>query len=197
MKLFVTLLSLVVVLPALAACVSSAVYTSRVEKRFPPIGQIVDNNGKGVHVIEQGITTGPVVLMIHGASANAREFTGTLAPQLKDTHRILMADRPGHGYSGRPADARTLGVQAAQMAFALEALAPGEKATIVGHSFGGAVALRLALDRPDLGKLGIPKSLRALYSAQSLHSLCQSLAQASLKKALLAFSTQSRPRKTM
>ena len=38
------------------------------------------------------------------------------------------------------------------MAGVLDALAPGEKAVIVGHSFGGAVALRLALDRPDLVK---------------------------------------------
>ena len=38
------------------------------------------------------------------------------------------------------------------MAGVLEALTPGEKSVVVGHSFGGAVALRVALDRPDLVK---------------------------------------------
>lgn len=149
MKIFVIIIALVLILPGLSACVYSAIYTSRVEKRFPPAGQFVHANGAKTHVIERG-TSGPVVLMIHGASANAREFTKTLAPRLEDTHRVLIADRPGHGYSSRPAKSRTLAVQAVQMANVLKNLAPGEKAIVVGHSFGGAVALRLALDHPDL-----------------------------------------------
>lgn len=109
---------------------------------------MVPVNGVDVHVMRAG-ETGPPVLMIHGASANAHEFTYTLAPRLSETHRILMADRPGHGYSGRPDDAETLGMQAAQMAGVLTELVPDEQAVIVGHSYGGAVAIRLALDHPD------------------------------------------------
>ena len=133
------------------ACVTSTAYKNKVEAAYPPIGQSVPVGGETVHGIQEG-EVGPPVLMIHGASANAREFTWTLAPRLENTHRILMADRPGHGYSGRPEDAHNLGVQAAQMAGVLDALAPGEKTVLVGHSFGGAVALRVALDRPDLVK---------------------------------------------
>ncbi len=133
------------------ACVTSTAYKNKVEAAYPPIGQSVPVGGETVHVIQEG-EVGPPVLMIHGASANAREFTWTLAPRLENTHRVLMADRPGHGYSGRPEDAHNLGVQAAQMAGVLDALAPGEKTVLVGHSFGGAVALRVALDRPDLVK---------------------------------------------
>ena len=133
------------------ACVTSASYTSKVETSHPAIGQMTPVNGHAVHVIAQG-DEGPPVLMIHGASANAREFSWTLSPRLEGDHRVFMADRPGHGYSQRPPNADTLAVQAAQMAGVLDALAPGEKAVIVGHSFGGAVALRVALDRPDLVK---------------------------------------------
>ena len=61
-----------------------------------------------------------------------------------------MVDRPGHGHSERPDEADTLAVQASQVAGALKALAPGRKAILVGHSFGGAVSLRLALDHPEL-----------------------------------------------
>lgn len=147
MKIIIFVLILVS-LGVLSACVHSAVYTSRVQAKYPPIGEIISVNGADVHVLTAG-ERGPVVLMIHGASANAREYSYTLAPRLSDMHRVLMVDRPGHGYSERPVDAETLGVQAAQAAGALEALAPGEKAVIVGHSFGGAVALRLALDHPE------------------------------------------------
>lgn len=131
------------------ACLSSAAYTSSINKAHPATGRRIEVGGYGVHVIEAG-KEGPPVLMIHGASANAREFTWTLAPRLQHEFRILMADRPGHGHSQRPPRADRLAVQAAQMAGALDKLVPGERAIIVGHSFGGAVALRIALDRPDL-----------------------------------------------
>lgn len=134
-----------------AVGLSSGAYTSRIHKAHPASGRRIEVGGYGVHVLEAG-TAGPPVLMIHGASANAREFTWTLAPKLEQDFRVLMADRPGHGHSRRPPGAEALGVQAAQMAGVLEKLAPDEQAVVVGHSFGGAVALRLALDRPELVK---------------------------------------------
>lgn len=149
MKKTMSILLVTVSALGLGACVTSAAYTSRIEAEIPPIGGTVTVGGHGVHVIRQG-ETGPVVLMIHGASANAREFSWTLAPRLDGGMRVLMADRPGHGYSARFDGAETLAAQARQMAGVLDQLAPGERAVIVGHSFGGAVALRLALDRPDL-----------------------------------------------
>jgi len=139
----------ILILGGLGACVNSALYASRITKEHPASGDLIEINGADVHVLRQG-DAGPVVMMIHGASANAREFSWSLAPRLSETHRVLMADRPGHGHSDRPEDAETLAVQAAQVAGALKALAPGEKAVIVGHSFGGAVSLRLALDHPEL-----------------------------------------------
>lgn len=134
----------------LGACVTSMAYTSKVEAAHPAEGHQLDVNGHNVHVLTRGPENAPVVLMIHGASANAREFTWTLSPRLETDVRVLMADRPGHGYSERFDGADTLAAQARQMAGVLEQLAPGRKAVIAGHSFGGAVALRLALDRPDL-----------------------------------------------
>ncbi len=136
---------------SLGACITSYAYTVRAERTWPAAGEIIKVNGHGVHLIREG-SEGPAVLMIHGASANALEFTWTLAPRLSADMRVFMADRPGYGYSERFGGAESLGQQAAQMAGVLDALAPGETAVIVGHSFGGAVALRLALDRPDLVK---------------------------------------------
>ena len=140
---------IVLAVGGVAAWWNSAAYASRVNSSYPAEGHLIEVNGADVHVLEQGVD-GPVVMMIHGASANAREFTWTLAPRLSHSHRVLMVDRPGHGHSERPDDANTLKVQAEQVAGALKQLAPGQKAIVVGHSFGGAVSLRLALDHPDL-----------------------------------------------
>jgi pimeloyl-ACP methyl ester carboxylesterase len=132
----------------LGACVHSAIYTSRVTDAHPPEGETLEVNGAAVHVIRMGVDGGPPVLFIHGASANANEFDWTLAPRLDDSFDLMIADRPGHGYSERLAGSHQLEVQAAQMAGVLEQLSHGEPAVVVGHSFGGAVALRLALDHP-------------------------------------------------
>lgn len=140
--------ALLIGVPALGACVHSAAYVHRVEAAYPASGKVVEVAGHDVHVLTAG-EAGPPVLAIHGASANAREFTWSLAPRLARDHRVLMPDRPGHGHSARPPDAASLGVQARQMAGALDALAPETPAVIVGHSYGGAVALRVALDYPE------------------------------------------------
>ncbi len=149
MTLILVVLGSTIALAGFAAWVNGVRFTSKVEKQYPAIGTIVSANDANIHVIREG-SSGPPILMIHGASANAREFTYTLAPHLSSNHRLFMVDRPGHGHSERPDDARSLRVQAEQMAAVLDELAPEEKAIIVGHSFGGGVALRLALERPDL-----------------------------------------------
>jgi len=69
------------VLAGLGACVNSWVYSARINQEHPAEGTLVQVNGANVHVLQQG-ESGPVVLMIHGASANAREFSWTLAPRL-------------------------------------------------------------------------------------------------------------------
>lgn len=137
-----------IIVLSLGACITTYSYNARMAEQYPRSGKVVDVDGAEIHTLVDG-EDGPVVLMIHGASANAREFEWSLAPRLSEDHRILMPDRPGHGHSDRPDGSETLGKQAALMMGALEALAPGEKAIVVGHSFGGAVALRVALDYPD------------------------------------------------
>lgn len=132
---------------SLTACVTSQMYKTRTETKYPAIGQFVSPGDKPQHVIIEG--EGVPVLMIHGASANAREYLISLAPELEDKDlKLLMADRTGHGYSARLNEGSDLGQQAKAMAGIL-AEHSDEPAIIVGHSFGGAVALRLALDYPE------------------------------------------------
>ena len=140
---FVTFLLLL----GFAGYATGAVYTSRVESKYQT-ERFVTVDGTRLHARLAG-DSGPVVVMIHGASANSHEFDWTIAPLLSDSHRVIMIDRPGHGFSERPKDGHRLGTQARYVSEALKQLAPDTPAVIVGHSFGGAVALRMALDYPE------------------------------------------------
>jgi len=110
-------------------------------------GSFIDWNDARLHVREWG--DGPPVLLIHGASGNSGDMAISLVPALQDDFRVVAYDRPGLGRSeGRPNGAGTLAGQADAAARVIEA-AGLEKPVVVGHSFGGTVALRLALDHPD------------------------------------------------
>jgi pimeloyl-ACP methyl ester carboxylesterase len=102
------------------------------------------------HVETWGPPSGAPLLLIHGASSHIGTWEPTVVPMLKDDFRVAAYDRPGMGFtSDRPAESDTLAKQAAVAAGVIEQLGLN-KPIVVAHSWGGAVALRLALDRPDL-----------------------------------------------
>ncbi len=90
---------------------------------------------------------GPPVILLHGASGNFLDWTFGRFNELAKTHRVLAFDRPGLGFSD-PAESPSLSDQAALMRKAAGKLGM-ERAIVVGHSFGGAVALAWALDAPE------------------------------------------------
>ncbi len=110
--------------------------------------KFVEAAGVQTHVETWG--EGDPVFLIHGASSHIGTWKPTIIPMLKDQFRVAAYDRPGMGYTAdRPADSDTLALQARVAADVIEQLGL-EKPIVVAHSWGGAVALRLALDRPDL-----------------------------------------------
>jgi pimeloyl-ACP methyl ester carboxylesterase len=112
--------------------------------------KFVDAAGVHTHVQEWGAPAGEPVFLIHGASSDLGVWEPTIVPLLRDRFRLSAYDRPGVGYTAqRPDDANTLARQAMVAAGVIEQLAL-KRPIVVAHSWGGAVALRLALDRPDL-----------------------------------------------
>jgi pimeloyl-ACP methyl ester carboxylesterase len=110
--------------------------------------RFVDASGVRTHVAEWG--AGEPILLIHGASSDMGVWAPTVIPSLSSRFRIAAYDRPGLGFTEqRPPRAETLEVQAKVAAGVIEQLKL-DRPIIVGHSWGGAVTLRLALDHPDL-----------------------------------------------
>ncbi len=118
--------------------------------KTPPSGQFLDIDGTKVHYQIEG--AGPDLVLIHGAGGSLRDFTFSLSDKLKSRYRVIMFDRPGHGYTDRIASRANLGEtpqeQAALLSKAADKLGV-KRAVIVGHSYGGAVSLAWVLNHPQ------------------------------------------------
>lgn len=115
------------------------------EARYPATGQFVELGDFRVHYEQIG--TGPDVVLIHGASGNTRDMMITLAPLLADRYRVTVFDRPGLGYSTTISDTSPAG-QAQILRDAAKALGV-DRPVVLGHSYGGAVAMAWAVNHPD------------------------------------------------
>jgi pimeloyl-ACP methyl ester carboxylesterase len=89
--------------------------------------------------------SGPTVVLVHGLGSRVEDWL-PVARKLARTHRVVLAQLPGHGESAMP-EPLTLDRAAAALAATLAAEGRGP-VTLVGHSIGGLVAARVALDQP-------------------------------------------------
>lgn len=151
--------SLILAATALGGCalVTDRRATARemaAEAAFPPTGRFVTVEGRRIHAHVEG--TGPDLVLIHGASGNARDFTFAMVDALKDRYRVVAFDRPGLGWSD---DAGADGISPTVQATILQAAARDLGVTrpiVLGHSYGGAVAMGWGLTAtPDTAALVI------------------------------------------
>ena len=91
---------------------------------------------------------GEVVLLIHGLAGSSHTWR-SVQPRLAEGFDVIAPDLLGHGESAKPMGDYSLGAFASGMRDLLGALGV-ESATIVGHSFGGGVAMQLAYQHPEL-----------------------------------------------
>jgi pimeloyl-ACP methyl ester carboxylesterase len=101
----------------------------------------------GVELEYEARGTGDPVLLVHGAHI-AEAFEPLVRDGgLAERHRVIRYHRRGFAGSDRVAPPFAIEQQAADARTLLEALGVG-RAHVVGHSYGGAIALQLALDAP-------------------------------------------------
>lgn len=120
----------------------------RMEASVPRDGELIDVDGSVIHYVDKG--SGPPLLMIHGLAGQMRNFAQPLVDDLARDHRVVLIDRPGSGYSTRaPGASASLTEQAETVARFIEKLGL-DRPVLVGHSLGGALSLRVAIDHPGL-----------------------------------------------
>jgi pimeloyl-ACP methyl ester carboxylesterase len=139
-----------VILAALAGlAVHTALDVRRAESAFPPSGQFTHVEGVRLHYLAAG--AGRPVVLLHGNPGFVQDFaldTAALLSLLAREYRVIAFDRPGHGYSDRPSAAGTTPQE--QVRLLREALGQlgAARPVLVGHSWGGALALMYALEYP-------------------------------------------------
>lgn len=121
------------------------------QRAYPANGTMVEVTGAILNVVDIGPrdAAGPPIVMIHGASSNLEVMRQPLGDMLAGDRRVILIDRPGHGWStrARPGDS-TPAIQGRMIDEALEKLGVGS-AVFVVHSWAGALGARMALDYPQ------------------------------------------------
>lgn len=128
-------------------------------QKYPQHGRLIPINGAALHVIDSGqpqdADNASTIVLLHGASTSARDFTHNLQTTLAANYRVLSIDRPGHGYSERGHHENVQSAQptsqwmdpSRQARTILEALHQLgiRKPILVGHSWAGSVVLAALL----------------------------------------------------
>ncbi|MEO1262439.1 MAG: alpha/beta hydrolase [Bacteroidota bacterium] len=121
--------------------------------QYEPHFHQYQKDGRDMHYVHVGVDTLPLVLMVHGAPGSANNMTDYLRDKrLTAAAQVVAVDRPGYGFSGFGKAERSVEKQAAAFMPILEKHMPPNrrKVILVGHSFGGPVIARMAMDYPQL-----------------------------------------------
>jgi len=105
----------------------------------------IDARGSRLRYLVAG--EGDPLALVHGLGGSAANWLA-LAPLLLPGRRLIVPELPGHGRSSPLPAAPSLNPYADLLGLLLEYESAGP-AAIVGHSLGGAIALRLAIRRPE------------------------------------------------
>jgi pimeloyl-ACP methyl ester carboxylesterase len=103
-------------------------------------------HGRSVSYAEAG--EGPVLLLIHGIAGTSENWREVVEP-LAHHHTVIAPDLPGHGVSEAGSGDYSIGALASGLRDLLLALGH-ERATLVGHSLGGGIAMQFAYQHPEM-----------------------------------------------
>ena len=92
---------------------------------------------------------GPAILLIHGIAGSSRTWWDVMLLLARD-HTVVAPDLLGHGESAKPMGDYSLGAHASGLRDLLVGALGIERATLVGQSLGGGVAMQLAYQHPEL-----------------------------------------------
>jgi len=113
---------------------------------------VIKINGFPLHYAVTGSDTLPTLLFVHGTPGSWDAFQNYLMDSaLLQHYRIISIDRPGFGYSDF-GNAMNLSAQTDIISAWMDSVNNKKSFIIIGHSLGGALAVKLAAARPQFSK---------------------------------------------
>jgi pimeloyl-ACP methyl ester carboxylesterase len=112
-----------------------------------PLGPYEEATLHGHKVGFQAAGSGPLVVLLHGITSTSDAWRDVM-PRLAESYTVVAPDMIGHGRSAKPRGDYSLGAYAAGVRDLL-ALLGFERATVVGHSFGGGTAMQFSYLFPE------------------------------------------------
>jgi pimeloyl-ACP methyl ester carboxylesterase len=136
-----------------ASAIVTLIGSRLIARAHPPRGRYIDADGLRQHVVElapkDANAGGLPLVLLHGAGCNLEDMRLALGERLATRHRVILIDRPGQGWSeSRGRKLSSPAAQAIVLRDVLDRLGVA-RAVLVGHSWGGALALTFALDHPQ------------------------------------------------
>lgn len=117
--------------------------------------------------------SGPVLVLIHGITSTSETWDPVM-PLLARDHLVIAPDLLGHGHSAKPRGDYSMGAFASGIRDLLSALGH-DRATVVGHSLGGGIAMQFAYQFPErierlvlVSSGGLGRGVHALLRAAAL-----------------------------
>ena len=154
-RLSIVILTLITLSFLFDSCMQFRISDHRFQKKFkklahkPKIGKYTAE-GRSIRYIEVGEEDKPMILFVHGAPGSSKDYIKYLQDtDLVANARLIAVDRPGYGYSGFGKAMTSIEKQAACIAPILDLNKNSKPVLLVGHSYGGPVVARLAMDYPD------------------------------------------------
>lgn len=131
-------------LTLIAACIAGLTYTPDTTIPAGLPGKHIKINGVPIRYVQQG--AGKDILLIHGSSGSIEDWQPIFG-ELAKSYRVTAFDRPGHGFSGDVPDHSQ--ENNARVAVALIKQLKLNDVLVVGHSYGGPIALLTATRAPE------------------------------------------------
>lgn len=146
----------VVLMTTLHSCMTFRMSSNEIDAYFSKRGLSVrqerySQGFRNIHYVETGDATKPLVVFVHGSPGSLSAFIDFLADTILLQQALLITtDRPGFGYSNFGVAEPSLQKQAALLKPILEKHRQNRPIILVGHSLGGPLIARMAMDYPEL-----------------------------------------------
>lgn len=154
--LIIRLLLYFLILFVFSGCIQFRLSNSQIveefnKEGFVPTIKYIQTEGREIRYLELGKDSVGTLFFIHGSPSSSTVFNPYFKDKrLSSSFKILAADRPGYGYSGFGRAEKSIEKQSKMLIDILQNSKIKRPLILIGTSYGGPIAAKIAMDYPEL-----------------------------------------------